>query len=73
MKIEISTKAEFITDYEEARKEKEKGNTIWTIVEIDDKESYEQKLVKKNGIGWIVIPNPIEEIVLYKREKWSKK
>jgi len=73
MEIEISTKAVFVMDYEVAKKAKEKGNTVWTIVKIDGKENYELKLVKKDGVGWLIMPNPIKEIILFKREKWTKK
>ena len=73
MNIEISTNANFVMDYKEAKEALEKGNTVWTILKIEDKECYEQKLIKKNGIGWIIIPNIIKEITLFKREVWSKR
>jgi len=70
MKTELSISCNVITDYEEAKKEQ--GNsTVWTIVEKDDIQYIEQKLVKKNGVGFIIIPRIIKEIILYRREKWT--
>lgn len=71
MDIEISIKATFIAKYEKAKKEQEKGNTIWTILSEDGLECCEQRLLKKNAIGWLCLPKKTEEIIIFKREKWK--
>ncbi len=73
MKAEISIECDVITDYDEAKKQEEKGCTVWTIIEKDGKETFKKRLVKSNGICYIIMPKDTTEIVLFKREKWRNK
>jgi len=69
--MELSVKVTLITEYDKALQEQKKGNTVWTIIDNDGTEHCEQKLIKENGLGWLVLSEKPEEIIIFKREKWK--
>jgi len=74
MKAEISINCNIITDYEEAKKQQDKGDTVWTLIKDDkDEKLFKMKLIKTNSVGYIIIPKKVKEIILSRREEWSNK
>ncbi len=73
MQAEISIKCFISTDYEKAKKEKDNGKIVWTIFTDNDKNYFEDKVVKKKDAGYIIMDGTNTEIILFRREKWSKK
>lgn len=73
MKTELSIICEVITDYEQAKKEKDNGKIVWTIFTDNDKNYFEDKIVKKKDAGYIIMDGTNTKIILFRREKWSKK
>lgn len=70
MKAELSIECDVITEYKKAKIAEEQGKIVWTIIDKNTNEHIERELIKTNAIGFIIMPETPNDIVLYRRERW---
>jgi hypothetical protein len=70
MKAKLSIECDVITEYEKAKIAEEQGKIVWTIIDKNNNEHVERKLIKTDAIGFIVMFETPNDMVLYRGERW---
>lgn len=70
MKAKLSIECDVITEYEKAKIAEEQGKIVWTIIDKDSDEHVERKLIKTNAIGFVIMSETPNDIVICRGERW---
>ena len=75
MEAEITIKCNIITDYDEAKRKEKAEKKVWSIYVEKNKTYFSDKVLRKDGIeySYVVMNKTNTEIILSRREIWTKK